>query len=191
MSTAWKGPAVLLKEPSFVLWSRLAYRLSMTLLLAVAAVYSPWAWAAVVAWVFAGLMFALAVLAVANVIKNKRVLLRHMGSGSIEWPRSIQEIVLRRPVTWVAGAEIVVVQPPITALPGKTDPRITLSDGTRSIERVPLYGADPQSFVEAANAVLVGRGTVLRFEELPQEPENYEPGSDEPHADPADPTAAE
>lgn len=163
MSTAWKGPVVLLREPSSAMWSRFGYRLLIAALLALAAWYSPWAWLATLVWVLVVLMSLLALLAVANVIKNKRALLVHMGSGSIEWPRSIQEILLRRPVTWVAGAEISVVQPPVTALPGKTDPRITLNDGSRSIERVPLYGASPEAFVEAANAVLVGRGTVLRF----------------------------
>jgi hypothetical protein len=55
-------------------------------------------------------------------------------------------------------------------LPGKLDPRVTLSDGDRAIERVPLYGVEPQAFVDAANALLVGRGTVLHFEGRDAEP---------------------
>lgn len=164
MSTAWKGSVVLLREPSSALWSRLGYRLLLAGLLALAAWYSPWVWLAVIVWVFAALMALLAVLAVANVAKNRRGLLVFMGSGSIEWPQSFQEIVLRRPPTWVAGSDIAVTLPPIAALPGRADPRITLSDGTRSIERVPLYGLAPEDFVDAANALLVGRGTQLRFE---------------------------
>lgn len=170
MSTAWKGPVVILREPMAALGSRLGYRTLMAGLLAVAAWYCPWTWLAVIAWIFAGLMALLAVLAVANVARNRRALLVHMGSGSIEWPRSIQEIVLRRPLTWVAGSDILVTLPPIAALPGKADPRITLSDGTRSIERVPLYGQSLEAFVESANAALVGRGTTLRLDAPNAEP---------------------
>ena len=164
MSTAWKGPIVLLREPMAAFWSRLGYRLMLAAVLGLAASYMPYAWIAAPIWVLAGLMGLLAVLAVANILKNKRALLVHMGSGSIEWPKSYQEILLRRPLTWVAGREITVVYPPVAALPGKTDPRITLSDGERSIERVPLYGMAPSVFVEAANVLLAGRGTVLTFE---------------------------
>jgi len=131
--------------------------------LGLAAFYMPFAWLAVPIWVLAGLMALLAALAIANIIKNKRALLVHTGAGSIEWPRSIQEIVLRRPLTWVAGTEIEVTHPPVAALPGKLDPRITLSDGNRSIERVPLYGVSPTAFVDAANSALFGRGTTLHF----------------------------
>ena len=55
----------------------------------------------------------------------------------------------------------------LAALPGPADPRITLSDGERSIERVPLYGKAPSDFVAEANALLVGRGVTLRFEAPP------------------------
>ena len=167
MSTAWKGPVVLLREPASALWSRLGYRLLLAALCVIAAVLAPWAFLAVVAWLFAALMFLLAVLAVANVARNKRALLVHTGAGSIEWPLSIQERVLRRPLAWVAGREITVTFPPVAAMPGKTDPRISLSDGERSIERVPLYGVAPETFVAAANALLVGRGTVLVYESAP------------------------
>lgn len=163
MSTAWKGPVVLLREPASAFWSRFGYRLLMAGVLGLAASYMPYAWLAAPIWLFAGLMALLAVLAVANIVKNKRALLVHTGAGSIEWPRSIQEIVLRRPLTWVAGASIEVTHPPVAALPGKLDPRITLSDGERTIERVPLYGAPPEAFVEAANTALAGRGTTLHF----------------------------
>ena len=167
MSTAWKGPVVLLREPASALWSRLGYRLLLTGLLALAAWYAPWALLAAIAWTFAVLMALLAALAVANVVKNKRVVLVHTGAGSIEWPRSIQEILLRRPLTWVAGRDIAVVHPPVAAMPGKADPRVTLGDGTRLIERVPLYGMAPATFVEAANGLLTGRGTSLHLEEPP------------------------
>lgn len=155
---------MLLREPPSAFWSRFGYRLVLTGVLAVAAVLMPYVWLAVPIWILAGLMAVLALLAIVNIVRNKRALLVHQGSGSIEWPRSVQEIVLRRPVAWVAGSEIAVVQPPVTSLPGSADPRITLSDGERSIVNVPLYGVAPQAFVDAANAVLVGRGTVLRLE---------------------------
>ncbi len=164
MSTAWKGSVVLLREPTSALWSRLGYRLLLTALLVVAALTAPWAFLAVLAWIFAALMALLSVLAIANVARNKRALLVHTGAGSIEWPQSIQERVLRRPLAWVAGREITVTFPPVAAMPGKTDPRVSLSDGERSIERVPLYGVKPEVFVAAANALLVGRGTVLKYE---------------------------
>jgi len=171
MSTAWKGPAVLLREPASAFWSRFGYRLLMAGVLGLAAWYMPYAWLAAPIWLFAGLMALLAVLAVANVVKNKRALLVHTAAGSIEWPRSIQEILLRRPLTWVAGATIEVTHPPVAALPGKLDPRVTLSDGDREIERVPLYGVAPETFVEAANAALTGRGTTLHFSRSTAQPD--------------------
>jgi hypothetical protein len=167
MSTAWRGSVVLLREPPSAFWSRFGYRLFIAAALALAAYVLPWAWLAVPVWIFAGLMALLAVLAIANIIKNRRALLVLTGAGSIEWPKSIQEIVLRRPVDWVAAREIVLTHPPIAAMPGQADPRITLSDGERSIERVPLYGKAPAEFVDEANALLVGRGVTLRFEAPP------------------------
>ena len=163
MSTAWRGSVVLLQEPLSALGSRLGYRLFIAAAFGVAAWYAPWVWLATLAWVFAGIMALLALLAVANVLMNRRVLLRYTGAGSIEWPQSIQERVLRRPLEWVGSRTIDVTYPPIAALPTAPDPRITLSDGTRSIERVPLYGRTPEAFVESANAALVGRGVTLRF----------------------------
>ena len=163
MSTAWKGSVVLLREPASAFWSRFGYRLFIAAALALAALYVPWAWLAVPVWIFAGLMTLLAVLAIANIVKNKRALLVLTGAGSIEWPKSIQEIVLRRPLDWVAGREIVVTHPPVAAMPGKADPRITLSDGARTIHRVPLYGKAPEAFVGEANALLKGRDTSLLF----------------------------
>lgn len=164
MSTAWKGSVVLLREPAGALASRLGYRLLIAGLFAAAAWLAPWAFVSVIAWVFAGLMAVLALLAIANVLINRRVLLRYTGAGSIEWPQSIQERVLRRPLEWVAAREVVVTYPPVAAMPGAADPRVTLSDGTRTIERVPLYGTSPQDFVASANAALVGRGAVLRYD---------------------------
>jgi len=163
MSTAWKGPVVLLREPASALFSRLGYRLLLAILAAAAAWIAPWAFLAVIGWIVAAVMGMLALLAIANVVLNRRVLLRLTGAGSIEWPQSIQERVLRRPLDWVAAPTIEVVYPPVAALPGNADPRISLSDGERSIERVPLYGVSPEDFVAAANAALVGRGVTLRY----------------------------
>jgi len=156
---------VLLREPASAFWSRFGYRLVMAAALGYLAAALPAAWISVPLWVFSALMAVLAVLAVVNIAKNRRALLVRQGSGSIEWPRSIQEIVLRRPLTWVAGPVIDVTYPPVAALPAKTDPRITLSDGERAIERVPLYGADARAWVERANAALTGSGTTLRYVE--------------------------
>lgn len=170
MSTAWKGSVVLLREPASALGGRLGYRVLIAGLFGAAAWISPWAIVSAIAWVFAGVMGLLALLAIANILLNRRVLLRYTGAGSIEWPQSIQERVLRRPLEWVAAREVDVTYPPVAAMPGNADPRITLSDGTRSIERVPLYGVTPEAFVDAANALLEGRGTRLTYV-VPEVPE--------------------
>lgn len=164
MSTAWKGPVVLLREPPSAFWARLGYRLMLAAVLGLAASYMPYAWLAVPIWVLAGLVALLALLAVVNLAKNERALLVFTGAGSIEWPRSIQEILLRRPLTWVAGPVVVVTQPPVNAVPGRMDPRVTLTAGDRAVAHVPLYGLSPADFVTAANAALAGRGTELRFD---------------------------
>jgi len=164
MSTAWKGSIVLLREPPGAFLPRLGYRALIAGLCAFAAVFSPWTALSVLAWVAAAVAGLLAVLAVANILLNRRVLLRYTGAGSIEWPQSIQERVLRRPLEWVAAREVVVTNPPVAAMPGPAEPRVSLSDGTRSIERVPLYGASPEDFVEQTNRALEGRGVTLRFE---------------------------
>ena len=155
----------------------------MAAALAYLALALPFAWMSALLWVVSAVMAVLAVLAVVNIAKNRRVLLLRQGSGSIEWPRSIQEIVLRRPLTWVAGADIDVTYPPIAALPAKTDPRITLSDGERSIERVPLYGADPRAWVERANAALAGSGTTLHFVERDDAADAEAPDAEAPDAE--------
>jgi hypothetical protein len=163
MSTAWKGSVVILREPASAFWSRFGYRLFIAGALALAAVFVPWVWLSVPVWILAGLMALLALLAIANIARNRRTLLVQTGAGSIEWPQSIQEIVLRRPLEWVAGREIEVTYPPVATMPGQADPRITLSDGERLIERVPLYGVDPETFVASANELLKGRGVTLVF----------------------------
>lgn len=163
MSTAWKGSVVILREPASAFWSRFGYRLFIAAALALAAAFVPWMWLAIPVWVLSGLMALLALLAIVNIARNKRTLLVLTGAGSIEWPQSVQEIVLRRPLEWVAGREISVTYPPVATMPGQADPRITLSDGERLIERVPLYGVDPEAFVASANALIKGRGTTLVY----------------------------
>ncbi|MGC4174894.1 hypothetical protein [Demequina sp.] len=163
MSTAWKGSAVLLREPTSAFWSRLGYRAAMAGAFILVGVLVGVPWVSVVMFVLAVPFLLLAVAAVVNILRNKRALLVHTGAGSIEWPQSLQEQVLRRPLEWVAGKRIEVTVPPIEALPGKLDPRVSLSDGERVITRVPLYGVAPEDFVAAANAVLAGRGTTLVF----------------------------
>lgn len=165
MSTAWKGSVVLLEEPAGAFWGRLGYRVLMAVLLTFLASYISIAWLAAPVWLFAGVAVIFVAFSVINRIKNKGAILVHTGAGSIEWPRSIQEVLLRRPVEFVAAREIEVTYPPVAAMPGRADPRVILSDGERQIPRVPLHGVDPKDFVAHANERLKGRGTVLRYVE--------------------------
>lgn len=163
MSTAWKGSVVLLEEPAGEVWQRAGRRLVPALVLAGAGWFSPWAWLTVPLWIMAVPFVLLVVATFANRLRNHRVLLVHEASGAIVWPRSVQEVLLRREADWVAGAEVTVTKPPLTVVPGRADPRISLAAGERAVLRVPLYGEDPEAFVERANELLVGRGTVLRY----------------------------
>lgn len=165
MSMAWKGSIVLLEEPAGAFWGRLGYRAVMALVLTAAAANISIVWLAVPVWIFAGIAVLFVAFSVINRIKNRGAILVHTGAGSIEWPRSIQEVLLRRPVEFVAAREIDVTYPPIAAMPGRADPRVVLSDGERSIPRVPLHGVDPQDFVDGANERLKSRGVVLRYVE--------------------------
>jgi hypothetical protein len=121
----------------------------------------PWLWFRIPAWLFALVSLVHLAVGIANLIKNRGVLLRLMGTGSIEWPASYQERWLRRPVDWVEGPEVV-VSPEIAQLSrSRVEPRVTLVGGTRTLRRLPLYGTSIEDFAAAVNAAAAGRG--LRF----------------------------
>jgi len=163
MSTAWKGPAVILREPRIALWRRFGIRLASAAVLFAAFWFAPWTWLEIVAMTGFVVATLFVVLTFVNVAKNRRVMLTHTASGAIVSPRSVQEIFLRRPQAWVAGADIVVTEPGFTAPIGRAYPFVILSAGNRRIERVPLYGVAPEEFVKQANATLEGRGMRLRY----------------------------
>lgn len=125
--------------------------------------YAPWTWLRVVAMALFVVLVLLVVLTFVNAGLNRRVILTHTASGAIVWPRSVQEMLLRRPQEWVAGSDIVVTEPSFTAPIGRAYPFVILSAGDRRIERVPLYGVSPAEFVKQANATLEGRGVLLRY----------------------------
>lgn len=175
MSTAWRGDDVLLVEP----WGGVTARLGRRAVVPVVALalsglpgtawagFLPSLWLRVPVAVVGLLGLALWGLGVANVARSRRVLLVVRGTGSMERPRSIQEVWLRRPVEWVAGRRITVTVEP--ALPGlsSADPRVTLT-GEGGIHRIPLYGADPEAWVAQANATLRSRNVVLVLEAPPE-----------------------
>ena len=100
-------------------------------------------------------------LAVANRLKNHGVLLQLMGSGTLEWPRSLQEQWLKRPADWVDGAAIEVV--PMEPIPVRAPaaPHVTLSGDTHQLVRLPLYRRTMVEFMDEANAILAPRGVAL------------------------------
>lgn len=161
MSVAWMAPVPLWKEPLWASILRAGVRLILAIVWAVAAVLVPWRGPALIFSVFAGIALAHTALAVANRIKNRGVLLRLMGSGTLEWPQSFQEQWLRRPVDWVDGAAIEVA--PLDPIPVRAPaaPHVTLVGASHELIRLPLYRRTVAEFMEEVNAILAPRGIVL------------------------------
>lgn len=113
---------------------------------------------------FAVLSFLHAVLAIANLARNKGVLLRLTGSGTLEWPQSYQETWLRRPREWVDGTDILVVEHPKMGVPSRVEPRVALKGATHEVANLPLYRVSVGDFVKAVNDVVGERGIVLKTE---------------------------
>lgn len=183
MSVAFLEPLVLWREPVAASIRRLLARGGLAVLwIALGGIPGvfvglvPWTWLRVIMWIFAVVAILHFALAIANLIKNRRVLLRVMGTGSIEWPTSIQERWFRRPLDWVEGP-VVTVAPELGQITGsRAEPRVTLVGGTRTIRRLPLHGVEPEDFVAHVNAVGAQRG--LRFEVAVIEDEPDAPSSD-------------
>ena len=161
MSLAWMAPVPVWREPLWASILRVGMRLVMAIAWTTAAVLAPASWLAAVFSVLGFLAFAHAVLAVANRVKNGGVLLRLMGTGTLEWPPSIQERLLRRPLDWVDGAAIEVV--PLEPIPVRAPaaPHVALVGATHRIERLPLYRRTEAEFMDEVNAILAPRGIAL------------------------------
>jgi hypothetical protein len=167
LSTAWRGDLVLWREPpSAVLW-RIGRRSLLPALAAASWLLGMPSWLSIVLSVFALVPALLIVLALVNLVKNKRVLLVLRGSGAIEWPTSVQEVVLRRDADFVAGPEVTVTPHAVLPMGAASEPRVTLTAGETEIPRLPLHGIEPAAFVEVVNTRLAGRDCRLVLAEQP------------------------
>jgi len=177
MSTVWKGDLVLHREPTSALWLRLGGRILRASLSVAIAWFAPWTWLRVVGIVLAVAFALLAIATLINWVRLNGVLLVLRGTGSIERPRSIQEIILRRPVEQVVGADVV-VESELVVVPGRAGARVRLTAGDTSIVHIPLYGDEPEPWVERTNELLVGRETRLRY--VPPPSTDDAPSTDDP-----------
>jgi|GEM_PF-765995 len=105
-------------------------------------------------FVFAALAFVHALLAVANLVRNKGVLLRLRDDGTLEWPRSLQEVVLGRTIDRVDGPVIQVKTEADHPGISRADPRVTLIGPALKIGFLPLHGTSVDDFIAHANKVL-------------------------------------
>lgn len=110
---------------------------------------------------FAGLAFAHAALAVANLWRNGGVVLRLMPSGDLQWPRSYQEAWLRRTPDRVDGPRIEVILEPDHPGISRAEPRVTLRGPSAQIAHLPLHGVRLETFIERANVVVEPHGIVF------------------------------
>lgn len=162
MSVAWTAPVDLWREPVGATARRLVWRAVAAAALIGAAMWVPWQWLSLI---LAGLSvpwtlnFAAALV---NLAVNRRVTLRLTPSGVIEWPRSLQEYVLRRPADYVDGTDIAVIPPETLVSQIPSEPRVRIKGATHEILSFPLHGTAPDDFVAALNVALAGRGITLR-----------------------------
>ncbi len=178
MSTAWRGSQVLWREPTRIVVIRVLRRGAIAALglLLSGMPGTPWTGLASglvlrIPFAIVGLLgLLLFVLSLANVAKNRRVVLAIMGTGSVERPRSIQEVWLRRPQEVVIGARITVVPGPQVVGPSPAEPYVTLK-AEGAITRVPLFRTAPEDFVARVNAVALGRGVEFVLAAIEAAPE--------------------
>lgn len=161
MSVAWMAPVPVWKEPLWASISRVGLRVMVALAWATAALMVPWRGPALIFLFFAVVALVHAGIAVANRIRNGGVLLQLMGTGTLEWPQSLQERWLRRPADWVDGAAIEVI--PIDPMPFKAPaaPHVTLVGDSHELVRLPLYRRTVAEFMDEVNATLAPRGVAL------------------------------
>lgn len=178
MSTAFLAPVDLWREPASASVKRVLGRAAIAaawiILGGVPGVFTgviPWTWLRVVAWIGAAFALTHFGLAIANLARNKGVILRLMGTGTVEWPRSIQENWLRRPETFVDGPVISVI-PDVALSPGAARfVRAKLVGSTRTLRSVPLFGTSAEDFVATLNELAQPRGVsfVVAEPEVPAE----------------------
>lgn len=168
MSTVWRGSEVLWREP----WRSVAGRTIRRGVIAALALLlsglpgtawtgiSPYTWLRIPLAIIGVLWGLLFVLAIANVARSRRIVLMVMGTGSIERPRSIQEVWLRRPQEVVMGRTITVTPPSSSYRITRAEPYVVLS-GEGAIKGVPLFRTDPAAFVERVNAISRTRGVTF------------------------------
>jgi len=166
MSDAWREPVTVWTEPTSASVVRVAGRGLLAGLWGTAALFVPWASVSALLLVFAAVAFLHAVLAIANLARNKGVLLRLTGSGTLEWPQSYQESWLRRPREWVDGKQILVVELSKMGVPSRVEPRVTLKGATHDLPNLPLYRASVDDFCKKVNEFVAERGIVLQTERL-------------------------
>ncbi len=166
MSDAWREPVTLWTEPTSASVVRVAGRGLLAGASGTLALFVPWALLATMFMVFSVVSFLHAVLAIANLARNKGVLLRLMGSGTLEWPQSYQETWLRRPREWVDGKQILVVELSKMGVPSRVEPRVTLKGATHDLPNLPLYRASVDDFCKTVNELVAQRGIVLQTERL-------------------------
>jgi hypothetical protein len=166
MSDAWREPVAVWAEPTSASVVRVAGRGLLAGLWSTAAVFTPWPLLSASFFVFAAVAFLHAVLAIANLARNRGVLLRLTGSGTLEWPQSYQELWLGRPLEWVDGKQILVVELAKMGVPSRVEPRVTLKGDTHDLPNLPLYRATIAEFVQTLNEVTAERGIVLQTERV-------------------------
>ncbi len=185
MSTAFRDPIVLWREPVAAVLQRIVGRF---LLFAVLFTFSgvpgvvrgliPWTWLSFIVWLLALIALLQAVLAVANWRLKRRVLLVLQPSGSLEWPQSYQERWFQRPIDAVSGRVVRVteVQPRRPVIPAS--PRVTLNDSDRMIRHLPLHGATLMEFISHVNELTEPHGVKVTFPVREEGSEGGEGGVD-------------
>lgn len=158
MSVAWMAPVSVWTEPARASVIRVGVRVAFAVAWAVAALAVPWLLLAIPLWLFCAAALAHAGVAVGNLVRNRGVLLRLTGTGTIEWPRSLQEEWLKKDADWVDGPFIEVIEIPSPQVSLPTGPHVNLVGPTRTISRLPLYGVSPRVFIDTVNTVVVSRG---------------------------------
>ncbi|MCJ7826840.1 MAG: hypothetical protein MUP36_01165 [Demequinaceae bacterium] len=178
MSTAWKLPVVLWREP----WKAVSARIVGRAIVPAVGLWlsgvpgTPWTgtinWLIlrVPVFVVAAVALLLWVFAICNICSNRRVVLRCMPTGSIERPRSLQERLLKIPQEYAIGKTITVA-PEHPQFMSQAEPRVTLS-AEGMVKRIPLHGTSVEDFVAEVNGLLKGRGVKFVVAE-PEGPPGY------------------